>query len=148
MQIDMRIQKMQEELRRNKHRIPQPMLHQPQKEIDLFREIIIKMVKIFAYIFPECKEITGIYVFNKEESERVGCEAQCNRFENGIVTIGICESVFKDVELLKYVTIHEIAHLRTWKHNEKFYTILDFLIAIYNDRTGESLCFQEEWECR
>lgn len=121
---------------------------QPKQESVLLNQIFKIMRESLTDVFPEIEEIVLVYIFSKAESERTDCDGQCNRFENGIVIIGICQTLFDEIEKVKYVLMHEIAHLRSWDHTDVFYDALGTLIAAYNARTGENISFREEWKYR
>lgn len=131
-------------IKENYKRVPQVMEPQPQLEHDILIKTYTKIYNTVQDIFPEVREVLKVYIFDKAESDRTECYGQCNRFQDGTVAIGICiVLVWGDVQKLKYVLMHEIAHLRYWRHEKNFHDTLDKIMAVYNMRTGENV---EEYE--
>lgn len=134
-------------IKKGESEIPQIMDPQPEPELNFLHRVFKRIREAIGEAFPEVNTVLLVYIFDEGEAERTGCDGQCNRFEDDTVAIGICETLVRgDVQKLKYIIMHEIAHLREWEHSDKFFAMLDYIVAAYNERTGESITDECEEE--
>lgn len=139
-------EKARKHIEAGKKDIPQIMENPfPRKEEHLLHEVYRKISSALNEDFPQIREITLVYVFDEYEADRTKCLAQCNRFSDGLVAIGFCVSLmYGDIQKLKYIFMHELAHLCTWRHTEVFRSTLNKLVDIYNRKTGD--CISSKYE--
>lgn len=116
-----------------------PMEPQPIRELERLHRIFSRISGAIGSSAEGINDIDALYLFDEEEAERLNIDGQCCRFKDGTVAIGLYVGIMDKPEYATLVFIHEIAHLKYWKHNKAYHDYLDELIEEYNKRTGSAI---------
>ena len=107
-------------------------------ELIFMKNEVAEIFQPIPYIENIARQITTC-TFSQSEAERCGCDGQANV---KIRRIAICETIItkQDQNYWKMVYLHELAHILTnSEHTVIFHKLLDAMINLYNEETGESL---------
>ena len=107
-------------------------------ELIAMRNEVAEIFKPIPYIARVASQISTC-TFSASEAERCRCDGQASSKSQ---RIAICEDIITqhDREYWKMVFLHEFTHILTnCGHTVEFHKVLDGLIEIYNQETGERL---------
>lgn len=110
------------------------------KEYELIsmRDEVAEIFRPIPYIGRIARQITTC-TFSASEAERCHCDGQAAADK---YRIAICEDIvtMQDRRYWKMVYLHELAHILTGGgHTAVFHRLLDAMINLYNEETGENL---------
>ena len=110
------------------------------KEYELisFRDEVAEIFRPIPCIGRIARQITTC-TFSASEAERCHCDGQAAADKH---RIAICEDIItkQDRRYWKMVYLHELAHILTGGgHTAEFHKLLDAMISLYNEATGENL---------
>lgn len=120
---------------------PVPLYHADSwKEYELicFRDEVAEIFREIPYIGRIARQITTC-TFSTSEADRCRCDGQAAVDKH---RIAICEDIItgQNRRYWKMVYLHELAHVITGGgHTAAFHKLLDAMISIYNEETGENL---------
>ena len=110
------------------------------KEYDLIL-MQIRVEEIFSKI-PGIRNIMrniSTCTYSSDEAERCGCDGQASV---KMRRIALCEDIItkENESYWKMVFLHELVHILTNSdHSKIFHELLDSMIDLYNEETGEQL---------